>query len=109
MPPTVTKYHADWLSLVEISGPFVSLPVLMEVFPQGLEDVPAELARSLRADFEFWQESSNDPAVHTAWIRLVLESLLGYSDEVLLSGQAIPAGLKAEFPEEKEEEKGDED
>ena len=92
MPTSMTKYHSDWLSLIEISGPFVSIPVLTEVFPQGLEDVPVELVRSLRADFEFWQENANDPAVHSAWIRLVLESLLNYSDEVLLSGQSIPRG-----------------
>jgi hypothetical protein len=34
---SVSRHHADWLSLVEVSGPFVSLPVLMQVFPQGLE------------------------------------------------------------------------
>ena len=102
MPIPITKYHADWLSLIEISGPFVSMPILTQVFPQGLEDVPAELARSLRADFEFWQENVNDVAVHSAWVKLVLDSLLGYSNEVLLSGQAIPAGLKAEFPEHEE-------
>lgn len=102
MANQISKTHADWLSLVEISGPFVSMPILADLFPQGLDDVPAELARSLRADFEFWQESTNDVAVHSAWVRLVLESLLGYSNEVLLSGQAIPAGLKAEFPEHEE-------
>lgn len=102
MPNSISKIHADWVSLLDISGPFISMPILAEVFPQGLEDVPAELARSLRADFEFWQESTNDVAVHSAWVKLVLESLLGYSSEVLLSGQAIPAGLKAEFPEHEE-------
>ncbi len=102
MPNPITKTHADWLSLIEISGPFVSMPILTQVFPQGLEDVPAELARSLRADFEFWQESSGDVAVHSAWVRLVLESLLGYSGDVMQSGQAISAGLKAEFPEHEE-------
>ncbi len=102
MPIPITKYHADWLSLIEISGPFVSMPILTQVFPQGLEDVPAELARSLRADFEFWQENADDVAVHSAWVKLVLDSLLGYSNEVLLSGQMIPAGLKAEFPEHEE-------
>ena len=107
MPIPITKYHADWLSLIEISGPFVSMPILTQVFPQGLEDVPAELARSLRADFEFWQESANDVAVHSAWVRLVLESLLGYSSEVLLSGQMIPAGLKTEFPEHEETVRAD--
>lgn len=102
MPLPIAKYHADWLSLIEISGPFISIPVLTDAFPQGLEDVPAELARSLQADFEFWQENPSDPAVHSAWVRLVLESLLGYGKEVLISGQAIPAGLKAEFPEHEE-------
>jgi hypothetical protein len=109
MPIPITKTYADWLSLIEISGPFVSMPILAEVFPQGLEDVSPELARSLRADFEFWQENTGDVAVHSAWVRLVLESLLGYAmveteifPSVLLSGQAIPAGLKAEFPEHEE-------
>ena len=35
MPSSVTKFHSDWLSLIEISGPFISIPVLTEVFPQG--------------------------------------------------------------------------
>ncbi|WP_019561457.1 hypothetical protein [Caldimonas manganoxidans] len=29
--------HHDWLSLIEISGPFLAVPVLKEAFPQGLE------------------------------------------------------------------------
>jgi len=29
---SVARHHADWLSLLEISGPFVSMPVLMRVF-----------------------------------------------------------------------------
>ena len=42
MANQITKTHADWLSLIEISGPFVSMPILAEVFPQGLEDVSPE-------------------------------------------------------------------
>ena len=102
MANSITKTHSDWLSLIEISGPFVSIPILAEVFPQGVEDVAPEAARSLKADYEFWQENADDPAVHSAWVRLVLESLLGYATvetedvpSVLLSGQGIPAGLKA--------------
>ena len=30
---STSRHHADWLSLVEVSGPFVSLPVLLEGFP----------------------------------------------------------------------------
>lgn len=33
---SITRNHAERLSLIEISGPFLSLPVLSEVFPQGL-------------------------------------------------------------------------
>lgn len=102
MPQPTSKHHAEWLSLLEISGPFLSMPVLTAAFPQGLDNLDDGQARSLRADYEFWKENVNDPAVHTAWIRLVLQSLLGYSTEALLAGQAISAGWKAEFPEHDE-------
>ena len=32
---SVARHHADWLSLVENSGPFLSMPVLMRVFPKA--------------------------------------------------------------------------
>ena len=70
MPPTITRHHAEWLSLLEISGPFLSMPVLQSVFPQGLDDFPPEEARSLRADYEYWKENAaiaGDAATHTAW------------------------------------------
>jgi hypothetical protein len=108
MPLPTSKLHTDWLSLIEISGPFLSLPVLTGAFPQGLDELEDGQARSLRADFEFWQENAEDPAVHSAWIKLVLESLLGYGavgadgHPPLLTGQAIGAGWKAEFPEHEE-------
>ncbi len=102
MPTPTTRHHAEWLSLLEISGPFLSMPVLVSAFPQGLDEYPPEAARSLRADYEFWHEDPDNPAVFTAWVHLVLESILGYSNEVLLTGQAIPAGWKADFPEHEE-------
>ena len=33
--------HHEWLSLIEISGPFLAIPVLKEAFPQGLEELDA--------------------------------------------------------------------
>lgn len=33
---SVARHHSEWLSLVEVSGPFMSLPVLLRAFPQGL-------------------------------------------------------------------------
>ena len=31
-----TSVHDEWLSLIEISGPFLAIPVLKEVFPSAL-------------------------------------------------------------------------
>ena len=33
---SIARHHAEWLSLVPVSGPFLSLPVLLEAFPYGL-------------------------------------------------------------------------
>lgn len=40
--------HTEWLSLIEISGPFLAVPVLKEVFPQGLEQLDANKRKRLR-------------------------------------------------------------
>jgi hypothetical protein len=34
---SIARHHFEWLSLVPVSGPFLSLPVLMEAFNAGLE------------------------------------------------------------------------
>ena len=34
---SIARHHAEWLSLVSVSGPFLSIPVLMEAFNAGLE------------------------------------------------------------------------
>ena len=40
---SAAKEYAELLKLIEITGPFISLPVYKEVFPQGLvKDVPPE-------------------------------------------------------------------
>lgn len=33
----VAAHHRDWLSLAEVSGPFLSLPVLRPTWPAGLD------------------------------------------------------------------------
>jgi hypothetical protein len=93
------RHHADWLSLVETSGPFLSLPVLLRVFPQELEGRDPERAARLREAYADWLERGQEiAAVHQAWVRHVLSDLLGYSPDFLLEGQAIPPGLEARFP-----------
>jgi hypothetical protein len=97
------SHHAEWLELVEISGPFLSLPVLERIFPQGLEVLDLDHATRLRLAREEWAEdqarATPDPEIHDAWIRLVLTETLEYTPAVLLESVAIPSEIKAEFPE----------
>ncbi len=80
--------HTEWLSLVEWSGPFLAVPVLDAVFPQGIEAVETRDRRRLRSAHEEWREAVDeaDPqleALHREWVRLVLEELLEYDPKVL--------------------------
>jgi hypothetical protein len=96
---TPARHHAEWLSLVESSGPFLSMPVLLRVFPQGLDLRDATRAAALRENYEDWLDRGRPLAhVHTAWIRHVLESLLEWPADFIAEGQSIPAGLEASQP-----------
>ena len=96
---SIARHHSEWLSLVEASGPFLSLPVLMQAFPQGLDAHDPEHLRNVRAAHEQWednqQERRPDPAIHRAWVEFVLRETLRFPEEVLLQGQRIPADLSA--------------
>jgi hypothetical protein len=100
---SIARYHAEWLSLVEASGPFVSLPVLLKAFPQGLEAHDPEQLKLLKSAHEEWQDSQlgakPDAAIHRAWVDFILRQTLEFPDEVLLQGQAIPPGLAVTFAE----------
>lgn len=81
--------HAEWLSLIEISGPFLTVSMLDKAFPQGLEVVETPRRQKLRAAHEEWreavdQEDSLLPELHREWIRLVLTEMLEYDNESLV-------------------------
>ena len=44
----VRKRHA-WLELLQVSGPFLTLPVAHRVFPNGLPEVPVQQRATVRA------------------------------------------------------------
>ncbi|WP_321820277.1 MULTISPECIES: Eco57I restriction-modification methylase domain-containing protein [unclassified Burkholderia] len=96
---SIARQHNEWLSLVEVSGPFLSLPVLLKVFPQGLDAHNTEMSKNVRLAFGEWEEHRQDVAIHTAWLEFVLKQVLGYPDDYLLTGQALPHGLEARVPE----------
>src|ERR1700738_4999100 len=43
----VRKRHA-WLELLQVSGPFLTLPVAHRVFPNGLPEVPVQRRAAVR-------------------------------------------------------------
>ena len=76
-----SRHHNEWLSLIDVSGPFLSVPVLEKVFPQGLDAHDPEHARLLKLAFEEWEDNQQgeraNSALHRAWIDFVLKQTLG--------------------------------
>ncbi len=101
-----TRHH-EWLSLIDVSGPFLAAPVLEKVFPQGLESVDPLKRRHLRQAYDEWREALDleDPRlvdIHQAWGELVLTEGLDLNDEegdTLRSGDRLPDGLSYRHPE----------
>ncbi|GIK88173.1 MAG: hypothetical protein BroJett026_36540 [Betaproteobacteria bacterium] len=90
---SIARHHVEWLKLVEVSGPFLSLPVLMRTLPQGLDAHDVDFARELRLAFDEWEDASTEPAIHNAWIDFVRTRGLEWPDSHWLVGQALPPGL----------------
>src|ERR1035437_5751001 len=76
------RHHAEWLSLIEVSGPFLSLPVLLRIFPQGVDGHDPEHFLQLRTAYEEWLDNQGgvrpDVALHREWIKFVLQESLGW-------------------------------
>ena len=100
---SIARHHAEWLSLVEVSGPFLSMPVLVDVFPQGLEAHDAAHMAILRQAAREWdaqrEGSRRDPTLHHAWVRFVLGQTLGFPDDIIVEGQGMPPQLAVSVPE----------
>ncbi|MFD9874356.1 DNA methyltransferase, partial [[Kitasatospora] papulosa] len=91
--PTPAEQHEDWLKLLRSDGPFLSLPVLVAAFPQGLDTIPDETWGRVR---QAWAEVREDPALlRPAWEKLVLAELLGWRSPGLREGAAVPESLHA--------------
>jgi hypothetical protein len=95
---SIARHHAEWLSLIEQSGPFLSMPVLLRVLPQGLDAHDPEHMRLLKLAHQEWEDANDDPGTHRAWVRFVLTQTLEMPDDVLAEGQAV-ANLKHEVAE----------
>ncbi len=101
-------HHAEWLSLLDISGPFLAEPVLKDAFPQGLASLDTSKKQLLRQAYDEWREAIDLDErdlvkLHSAWIELVLKEGLELdedgSGEVLKTGIAVSEELKCFLPE----------
>jgi hypothetical protein len=76
------QQHLDWLNLVEVSGPFLTLPVLLRTWPQ-LEGVPSERRADIRLQHGIWQDDRKG-AGRLDWIGFLLRTLLEWDDALRL-------------------------
>lgn len=83
---SVAASHVDWLSLVETTGLFLTVPVVRRVFPNGIDPAPADLRSEVRLRLA---NPAQNQAEATVWTRWVLTDLLRLR-EVLLDGPAVP-------------------
>ncbi|TEH45769.1 Eco57I restriction-modification methylase domain-containing protein [Pseudomonas aeruginosa] len=100
--------HDEWLSLIEVSGPFLATPVLERAFSTGLPAVEQRIRQYLRQAHDEWCEArdNEDPRfaeLHRAWIHEVLARGLEYdeddSGELLRRGERLPDSVHATLPE----------
>jgi hypothetical protein len=121
-PASAAEGHRAWLGLVQTDGPFLSVPVLKDVWPQGMHDLggtEGALAalRTRRPDFErAWDAWYRDACAagarshqealaayrpaRDAWVRFVLRELAGWGalyDESQVAG-SFAARYRASAP-----------
>lgn len=94
--PSLTDQHQDWLGQVDTDGPFLALPVLKDIWPQGVErlgDADDRMITFKQAyvqwqhAFDAYTEAAKSDevkdkydAVNQAWIQVVLDQLAGWHD-----------------------------
>ena len=107
--PSVTELHRAWLELVDTEGPFLAIPPLKRVWPQGMpalsDDHKAALVDA-RKDFEAaWERFDRTPdsgavldsyrVARDQWVETVLRDVAGWA-ESLSWGEA--PGVQAQSP-----------
>ncbi|MBX7135187.1 MAG: hypothetical protein K1X67_21170, partial [Fimbriimonadaceae bacterium] len=106
---SVSELHRQWLELVDTDGPFLAIPPLKRVWPQGMPSLSDERKDTLnyaRKDFEsawenFDRASGAESALDTyrvarnKWVETVLRDVAGWSES--LSWGQVP-GVQAQSP-----------
>jgi hypothetical protein len=105
----VSELHRQWLELVDTDGPFLAIPPLKRVWPQGMPSLSDERKDTLnyaRKDFESaWEDFDRSGEGEAAlgayriarnkWVETVLRDVAGWSES--LSWGQVP-GVQAQSP-----------
>lgn len=91
--------HLEWLSLLDVSGPFLTLPVLLERLPDGLDPLEPTAAGRLRAALAARDAGCRSPEACRAFVRFVLSELLEYDAGVLAEADTQPDAPCLRLPE----------
>jgi methylase of polypeptide subunit release factors len=108
----VAELHRAWLELVETDGPFLAIPPLKRVWPQGIPPLDRDRLDVLRAakpGFEHaWEALDLDPdddaaqakyrAERDAWVQTVLRDVVGWRESLAWGTEAAP-GVVARSPD----------
>lgn len=97
--------HTEWLSLIEVSGPFLTVPLLEKAFPQGLESIETPRRARLRSAYDEWCEARDAQdsllsELHSEWIWLVITELLEYDSYSLISNSKLSFPYSITSPEQ---------
>ncbi|AEY93071.1 hypothetical protein SHJG_7804 [Streptomyces hygroscopicus subsp. jinggangensis 5008] len=85
------RQHQEWLDLTEVSGPFLTMPVLLRAWPQ-LDALEKDERARLRARHADWQTDTT--AGRDEWMAYILSRLLGWNDALTLRvGESEHHGL----------------
>lgn len=107
--PSVTELHRAWLELVDTEGPFLAIPPLKRVWPQGMPSLSDDRKAALidaRKDFEAaWERFDRTPdndavldpyrVARDKWVETVLCDVAGWAKS--LSWGEVP-GVQAQSP-----------
>jgi methylase of polypeptide subunit release factors len=92
--PSVTDIHRAWLELVDADGPFLAVPALKRVWPQGMPQPDADAVAALKdakpafeKAWENWDKHPDDEAAlefyreaRDEWTDVVLRDVVGWGD-----------------------------
>ena len=98
---SAAQQHRQWLELVDTEGPFLSVPAITELYPQGMPGLKRDCREALRAAkpafdraWDAWDKNRETLAgyreARDAWVAVVLTEVLGWGD-LWAKAQARPA------------------